>query len=794
MINNVNTTSLSAVNDLSRYQSGIAKSIQKISTGMRINSASDDPTAFTMSERMRSNIMGYKQASLNTQVGSSYLQTAEGALTQVNDIMGRMRELAVQGSSGTYSNSDREVMQIEIDELKAEIDRISETTEFNSVKLLSGKVTGDWMSSSSYVSGSIGGAVTDTNYDISLSVYPGLNQVQKSNLMVIGEGALGAEIRGTFVNPTNVISVSDPKNIPISGTGSYTLNVTNPTSLPPAAGGIVADSSTIAGKYSQDGSNFDTGATLSSISTTESGYFMVEFLEDDPTAGDIGTKFKVKFVSAVTGEEGEWVDFTTGVAGSLSGSYTSRGMTVDFSIPITTTPATSAAVKQGDKFMYAVSDLKGLDNTTDLASTGGGVIQVGNGDIQSPSIVFTANNSLTPQDNNDGNLDINNIDIYMASIDENGSFQLGSITVGFQENTPTAGTTGVTLLGTVEIAVKGPGDVATDTTKLSDLKSFIREDGINILSSPQEIEISANGKTHTIYLDPSDTIGSLNAKIQEAIIKDLEMGSGNTAVNNSIIGYNNTASGNSDHFSVPGTIVIQSPIIGEMGDISFTGNEDLMKALGFNEIQASKDSINKLEMIDSHTGASGGVITFTGTRIDNAVDGFKLNIDPRAGVQASLDTVTGEIVFAKSDTIDSRFMSLSTVNKGQQMQIGINNGDSMDIVLPEITVDSLDLRDMYVISAEEAQESISKMDKAIREVSMVRTTIGAQINRLESSYDTLQSLSENLTTADGNIRNLDIAEETSHYANLELMLQASTTILSKANKLPSMALILLQNG
>ncbi len=792
MINFVNTTSLSAVNDLSRYQSGIAKSIEKISTGLRINGASDDPTAFTLSERMRSDIMGYKQASLNTQIGTSYLQTAEGALSEVTDIMGRMREIAVQGSSGTYSNSDREVMQIEIDELKAEIDRISDTTEFNSVKLLSGTVTGDWMSGASGIGGSITGSVVDGNYDVSLDVIPGLNQVQKSNLMTIGAGALGAEINGHFVNPTNVVTVSDPNNIHVSGTGSYTLNVTNPPP-PPPAGGAVPDSSTIAGKYSQSGSNFDTGATITGISTTESGYFMVEFLEDDTTAGDIGTKYRVKFVSALTGEEGEWIDYSSATAGSLSGSYTSRGVTVDFSIPITTVPATSASVKQGDKFMYAVSDMKGLDNTTDLAATGGGIIQVGNGDITSPSIVFTATNSLTPQDNNDGIVDINNVEIHIGSISEDGMFEFGSMTVGFKESTPAAGTTGVTQLGTVEITVKGPGDIATATTKLSDLKNFIREDGSNMLSSPQKIEISSNGKNHTIYLDPSDTIETLNRKIQEALMKELDMDSGSSAVNNNVIKYNNTASGNEDHFSVPGTIVVQSPIIGKDGDISFTGNEDLMKALGFSEIQTSKDSINKLELINSHTGTSGGVVTFTGSKVENALGGFDLTVDPRTGVEASLDRTTGEIVFSKSDTIASRFMSIHLVNKGQKMQLGINKGDTMDLVLPEITVKALDLQDMSVINSENAQESISKMDKAISKVSLTRTTIGAQINRLESSYDTLQSLSDNLTTADGNIRNLDIAEETAHYANLELMMQASTTILSKANQLPSMALVLLQN-
>ncbi|MDE6608344.1 MAG: flagellar hook protein [Lachnospiraceae bacterium] len=115
-----------------------AKSTEKLSSGYRINRAADDAAGLAISEKMRKQIRGLTQASANAQDGISAVQTAEGALTEVHDMLQRMNELAVKAGNGTQSESDRQSIQDEIDQLITEIDRVSETTKFNETYLLKG--------------------------------------------------------------------------------------------------------------------------------------------------------------------------------------------------------------------------------------------------------------------------------------------------------------------------------------------------------------------------------------------------------------------------------------------------------------------------------------------------------------------------------------------------------------------------------------------------------------------------------------------------------------------------------
>ena len=118
-----------------------AKSTEKLSSGYKINRAADDAAGLSISEKMRKQIRGLTQASLNAQDGISAVQTAEGALTEVHDMLQRMNELAVKASNGTNSEDDRGYIQDEIDQLVKEIDRVSETTKFNETYLLKGDGT-----------------------------------------------------------------------------------------------------------------------------------------------------------------------------------------------------------------------------------------------------------------------------------------------------------------------------------------------------------------------------------------------------------------------------------------------------------------------------------------------------------------------------------------------------------------------------------------------------------------------------------------------------------------------------
>ena len=133
-----NLTAMNANRMLGLTTSSQAKSTEKLSSGYRINRAADDAAGLSISEKMRKQIRGLDQASTNAEDGVSCVQTAEGALTEVQDMLQRMNELAVQAANGTNAESDRAYIQSEIDALVTEIDRVAETTKFNETYLLKG--------------------------------------------------------------------------------------------------------------------------------------------------------------------------------------------------------------------------------------------------------------------------------------------------------------------------------------------------------------------------------------------------------------------------------------------------------------------------------------------------------------------------------------------------------------------------------------------------------------------------------------------------------------------------------
>lgn len=135
---NHNLSALNAHRNLGMVNSSIGKTMEKLSSGLRINRAADDAAGLAISETMRSQIRGLNQASRNSQDAISLLQTAEGALTETHSILHRMRELAVQAANATYTANDRSELQKEIEQLKDEINRIANTTSFNNKNLLDG--------------------------------------------------------------------------------------------------------------------------------------------------------------------------------------------------------------------------------------------------------------------------------------------------------------------------------------------------------------------------------------------------------------------------------------------------------------------------------------------------------------------------------------------------------------------------------------------------------------------------------------------------------------------------------
>lgn len=203
---NTNITALNAHSNLVKNDSRLSSSIERLSSGLRINRASDDAAGLTISEKLRTQVRGINRAIMNVQDGISLIQTAEGALNEIHSMLQRMRELALQSGNDTLTTTDRLEIQKEIAQLKEEINRISYTTEFNTRKLLDGSgtakiSTSDPKNLDPVVTGEV---LTFSDFSVvvwpkseplpggGLKVYKGTPEQQRSNIFTTVEGDIAS--------------------------------------------------------------------------------------------------------------------------------------------------------------------------------------------------------------------------------------------------------------------------------------------------------------------------------------------------------------------------------------------------------------------------------------------------------------------------------------------------------------------------------------------------------------------------------------------------------------------------
>jgi len=245
---NTNVASLNAQRNLNSSQSSLNTSLQRLSSGMRINSAKDDAAGLAISDRMTSQIRGLDQASRNANDGISLAQTAEGALVEVTNNLQRIRELAVQSRNATNSQSDRDALDTEAQQLVSEINRVASQTSFNGVKLIDGSFTnqafqvganqGETISISSIVNANSSNLGTYTRAEVTgvaattfTAIADGGVTVNGTSVGAIALATSASERAGGFRDAVN--SVSDT-------TGVYAINETaTTTTLVSTSGDIV---------------------------------------------------------------------------------------------------------------------------------------------------------------------------------------------------------------------------------------------------------------------------------------------------------------------------------------------------------------------------------------------------------------------------------------------------------------------------------------------------------------------------------------------------------------------------
>ncbi|QEL64417.1 flagellin and related hook-associated protein [Oryzomicrobium terrae] len=297
---NTNIPSLNAQRNLNTSQSSLSTSLQRLSSGLRINSAKDDAAGLAISERMTSQIRGQDQARRNANDGISLSQTAEGALQSAGDILQRIRELAVQSSNATNSASDRQALNAEVGQLTSELDRIAKTTEFNGQKLLDGT----FGTATFQVGANAGQTIQATTANFSTNQY--------------GNYRIGA-VAATATNPKGDLTMGSTPGTAISAAKTAVAYVAG--TAPSSA--IVGDTLTVNGSIGSQaiaitaGDSAKTVATNINKQTGNTGVTATAKTEIDLSAFTAGSSYKLDVFSdnttAVT------VSFTVGAGVNSDG-------------------------------------------------------------------------------------------------------------------------------------------------------------------------------------------------------------------------------------------------------------------------------------------------------------------------------------------------------------------------------------------------------------------------------------------------------------------------------------------
>jgi len=342
------------------------------------------------------------------------------------------------------------------------------------------------------------------------------------------------------------------------------------------------------------------------------------------------------------------------------------------------------------------------------------------------------------------------------------------------------------------------GQVASSDSKLYDIDKFWDANGKFMLDDPQTLTlVMGDGQQRSVTIYADDTLASLAEKLGGAI-QDMQSAYVSTAAvtAGNLVQYvapgSATTSGN---LTVEGTIVISSAVVGKAGEITFIGDEDLLKALSLSQVQESKENRFTVTVTDAHSGDSVAEASVTGNLLVGIVhENVDVEFNSMADVTVSWSITNGNWSFKQisSGPTDAFTTYIHLADNTTVFQIGANEGEDMGVDLGDMSVRSLGIHRVLVTDRESAARSISIIDGAIDKVSSQRAKLGAYQNRLEHTINNLTTASQNLTAAESRIRDLDMAQEMMNFTKLQILMQAGNAMLAQANILPQAVLQLLR--
>lgn len=425
---NTNFASLNAQRNLNKSQGELQTSLQRLSSGLRINSAKDDAAGLAVANRFTSQIRGLSQASRNANDGISLAQTAEGALSEATDIMQRVRELAIQSANSTNSSQDRLSLQSEVNQLVSELDRISNTTSFNGLKLLDGSFTAQSFQigaeANQTINVSVTGATANTlgiNKFDTTNTAEGIEVATTGFLVNTTGSALNTQVAGVDIDTAIGASIADQTISVIDSSGNVQTAVVDAASQNRDAAGIASALNAMNGVSAFASEN----TAAFSVSAAPGGVQNGDEVTFTLATGDGGTSQAVSFtVQDTTNYVNE---FNSAISTAVSAINTANNDT-DLSYD-----ATAQSITSTSGLNLGIQDFDTIDNAGGFISDAN--IALNAGDTFAFDVVFDGNtvtNLATMTDVASINAELTAEAIVDANLTDNGdgTFTLAGTTAG----------------------------------------------------------------------------------------------------------------------------------------------------------------------------------------------------------------------------------------------------------------------------------------------------------------------------------------------------------------------------
>lgn len=751
---NHNIPATNAHYELAKVTGRFEKSVERLSSGLRINRAADDAAGLTISEKLRKQIRGLARATMNAQDGISMIQSAEGALNETHSILNRMRELAVQSANDTLTSNDRLEIQKEVIQLRDDINRIAHNTEFNTKRLLDGSQSAVISTSSGAARGLVRGAATEGgDYQISLALLQGgSTQLQRTAIFALrdqndlakGDTMLLSIAR--FYDANGVFLLEEPQTLTLNGNSRSAEVVLDAYTTLDGLTKMVQRAMT----DEKDGLGISnsTAAVVMTAQTMVNG--LGGYLEI--SSGFIGEKGIVTFA----GQQSLIDAFGFATAREAKDNLIEVNLTDrDKNVRVTQIDCDRASGLlngidiQFDSQAAQIAGSKGLEEGLFFSATESFMIEAG-GQI---------------------------MNLIVAS----GYSTLEGIARSFNMQISTAGSGPVSIAGL---------SAAVDNGEIR--LSYQR---------PATASASIDNQITVSYANPSGVLGICDGNYSGSVVscKNNEKAVWGFSKFRSDLAHNDVAALEIGDGINSTTIVMAAATTDEPGVAT------VADMISFAELQTKFNTDLEAAQIAVRVDQIDNTMVFTSTRIGRENVSESVANSSIVTLKAVTSTAVGSVISAgasflrafgiiegsKSGSGDTNFR-MHVMDKDNQYHIGANQDETMKVSFSEMTAKALGVDNLDMTSVEGAEKAMGKLNKAIDAVSAERSKLGAFQNRLEYAITNLRSMHTNATASESRIRDTDIASEMIEFTRDQVMQQSAQAMIAQANSSASGILSLLR--